>query len=394
MCSATTRVILPEPSEELKCVSTELAEIISAAIRRDGPIPFSEYMEMALYQPALGYYSAGLKKFGEGGDFVTAPQMGDVFARCLAKQIEQIGDHLDDYEIVEAGAGSGVLAADLLMALEHSHPPERYSILERSAHLRQVQKDTLSHAVPGWVDRIRWLGTPPADTWQGIFLANEVIDALTVERFCIEENGISQLLVGAGNAGFEWHRRAFSPQVQKRLDATLGDLVASLPKDYCSEINIHLPAWLEAVTASLDSGAALFIDYGYPRHEYYLPQRSDGTLVCHYQQRVHDDPFLWPGLTDISASVDFTALAEAADHCALEVSGYTTQAMFLLACGLEEIMAGFQSLSAREQLLKNNEVRRLTLPGEMGERFQVMVLGRALDFDLRGFSLSDLRHRL
>lgn len=398
MCSANSHDILPEPPEELKSVSEELAKTIRAKIKLNGPIPFSEYMEMALYEPGLGYYSAGLQKFGEGGDFVTAPQLGNVFARCLAKQIEQLADGLGQYEIVEAGAGSGILAADLLKALQENHPPTRYRILERSAHLRQVQKETLKKQLPQWMDRISWLDEPPADDWQGVFLANEVLDALTVERFCLDTNGLKQMQVIDVPGGFEWFKGSCPEKMEKRIQAVLAGLEYEHTSGYCSELNAHLPAWLQAVTASLKKGAALFIDYGYTRRDYYLPQRRDGTLICHYQHRVHDDPFSWPGLTDISASVDFTGLAEAADQCGLEVSGYTTQALFLLACGLDSILAEFEFLSERDRLKMNNQVRRLTLPGEMGERFQVMALSRGLDQglseNLQGFCITDLCHRL
>ena len=398
MCSATPRNILPEPPEELKCVSAELATAIRAKIARKGPIPFSEYMEMALYEPGLGYYSAGLQKFGEGGDFVTAPQLGNIFARCLAQQIEQVGNELSQYEIIEAGAGSGILAADLLKALQENHPPLRYRILERSAHLRQVQKETLELSVPQWMDRISWLDEPPDDGWQGVFLANEVLDALTVERFCIETDGIRQLQVTDSNDGFGWFKGPCPQRMQEQIQAMLSTLEHKPATGYCSELNTSLPAWLQAVTASLQKGVALFIDYGYTRRDYYLPQRCDGTLICHYRHLAHNDPFKWPGLTDISASVDFTALAEAADFCGLEVSGYTTQAMFLLACGLDKVLAESGLLAETERLAMNNQVRRLTLPGEMGERFQVMALSRGLDedfcSDLRGFSLTDLRYRL
>ena len=384
MCSASSRNILPEPPEELKLLSAKLATAIRAKIDLNGPIPFSEYMEMALYEPGLGYYSAGLQKFGEGGDFVTAPQLGDVFARCLAKQIAQIGsglmeDNAGQYEIIEAGAGSGILAADLLKALHESCPPTRYRILERSAHLRQVQKETLSRCVPQWMDKISWLDTPPEKTWQGVFVANEVLDALTVERFCLEGDDIMQLQVTHGPDGFDWFKGRCPPGMQAQIQTILSGLGQQPAMGYRSELNTSLPAWLQAVTASLQRGVALFIDYGYTRRDYYLPQRIDGTLICHYQQRAHDDPFNWPGLTDISASVDFTALAEAADFCALDVSAYTTQAMFLLACGLDEVLAESELLPAVERLAINNQVRRLTLPGEMGERFQVMALSRGLE---------------
>jgi SAM-dependent MidA family methyltransferase len=398
MCSANPRNILPEPSPELKSVSAELAGVIRAKIALNGPIPFSQYMEMALYEPGLGYYSAGLKKFGEGGDFVTAPLLGNVFARCLAKQIEQIANEFGEYEIVEAGAGNGMLAADLLRSLQNNHPPVRYRILERSGHLRQVQKETLQQSVPQWMDRISWLDRPPEKNWQGIFLANEVLDALVVERFCVEDDGISQLQVTQGSDGFNWHKGPCPEKMRAQVNNLLEGLSQQPEPGYCSEINTALPGWLKTVTASMQKGVAMLIDYGYSRHHYYLPERRDGTLICHYQQRAHDDPFIWPGLVDISSSVDFTAVAEAADICGLEVSGYTTQAMFLLASGIEELLAEFESLSEHERLEMNNQVRRLTLPGEMGERFQVMALCRGLPEEfcenLRGFSLRDLRHRL
>mgnify|MGYP001546885133 CR=1 FL=1 len=390
--------ILPEPPEELKHLSMELAKRIRDEIEKAGPVPFSRYMEMALYEPGLGYYSAGLRKFGEGGDFVTAPQLGNVFARCVAKQIEQVGAELGHYEIIEAGAGSGILAADLLMALQDECPPQRYRILERSAHLRQVQKETLEKHVPEWMDRISWLDEPPQKDWQGVFLANEVLDALTVERFCIESDGPRLMQVAWGDDGFEWVKTACPEKIEELIANALSTLDYYPATGYCSEINTSLPAWLQVVTASLQKGLALIIDYGYTRRDYYLPQRNDGTLICHYRHRAHADPFKWPGLTDISASVDFTALAEAADSCGLGVSGYTTQAMFLMACGLDEVLEGLELLPDRERLNLNNQVLRLTLPGEMGERFQVMALDRGLDEeladDLLGFSLGDLCHRL
>jgi len=398
MCSENSANILPEPPQELKYVSDELGGLIRRKITDDGPLPFSRYMEMALYEPGLGYYSAGLQKFGPGGDFVTAPQLGDIFARCLASQISQVAGSLGKYEIVEAGSGTGVLAADLLLALEKQHPPERYRILERSAHLRHIQRETLERLAPHWLDRIEWLDAPPANSWQGVFLANEVLDALTVERFCLTGDGIRQMQVCDGPDGFAWQEGPCPQKLQNQIDNILSTLDELPSAGYCSELNPDLAAWLDAVTTKLSRGMALFIDYGYTRRDYYAPYRRDGTLVCHYRHRVHSDPFQWPGLTDISASVDFTALAEAADDCGLEVCGYTTQAMFLLSSGLDEIMAGFEDLSETERLAMNNQVRSLTLPGEMGERFQVMALGRGLGDklcdSLHGFTNADLRYRL
>jgi SAM-dependent MidA family methyltransferase len=403
MHSENSSNILPEPPEELKSISAELVNTIQTEITESGAMPFSRYMEIVLYEPGLGYYSAGLKKFGKGGDFVTAPLLGNVFARCLAKQVEQIGNNLatdngGGYEIIEAGAGTGMLAADLLKALQEDCPPLRYQILERSAHLRQVQKETLMQLVPEWMDRISWLDELPEQDWQGVFLANEVLDALTVERFGVEEDGISQMLVRFGPDGFEWFRGPCPPSMEEKILDIFSRLETRPAAGYRSELNTGLPAWLSAVTDRLTKGAALFVDYGYTQREYYRPKRSDGTLICHYQHRAHADPFSWPGLTDISTSVNFTALAEAADDCGLEVSGYTTQAMFLLSCGLSSLLHEFESLPEKERLMMNNQVRRLTLPAEMGERFQVMALSRGLAEssaeNLLGFQLADLRHRL
>lgn len=398
MCAEASPDILPEPPHKLKRVSDELTSLIRREIARNGPLPFSDYMEMALYEPGLGYYSAGLQKFGPGGDFVTAPQLGDVFARCLATQVSQVAESIGEYEIIEAGAGTGILAADLLLALEAQTPPIRYRILERSAHLRQVQLETLTERAPHWLDRVAWLDTPPEKPWQGVLLANEVLDALTVERFCITADGLRLLQVEDGPDGFAWHEGTCPPELRQKIEGLLASLDEQPGMGFCSELNPDMTAWLDAVSSKLDRGLALFIDYGYTRRDYYAPYRNGGTLVCHYRHRVHSDPFQWPGLTDISASVDFTALAEAADDCKLDVCGYTTQAMFLLSSGLDAIMADFASLAEAERLDMNNQVRRLTLPGEMGERFQVMALGRGLDeqlcAELRGFTAADLRYRL
>jgi len=398
MCAETTRLILPEPPAELKQLSNELTRKIRQKIINEGPIAFSDYMEMALYTPGLGYYSAGLQKFGSGGDFITAPQLGNLFALCLARQIEQVAAELQNYTIMEAGAGSGLLAADLLSALESNCPPQQYLILERSAHLRQVQKETLQQQVPQWMDRIEWLDQPPQETWQGVFLANEVLDALTVERFCMADGKVLQLRVAVKDEGFEWQPADCPENLALRVCQLTESLDQPLPGGYRSEINMSMTAWVQAVSQSMQKGLALFIDYGYTRQQYYQPQRFDGTLICYYQHRAHDDPFSWPGLTDLSASVDFTALAEAADACDLDVSGYTGQAMFLLGCGLEQIAEPFADLPTVEQLKKNNEIRKLTLPGEMGERFQVMAISRGIDEtvseNLCGFAFADWRNRL
>lgn len=400
------RTILPEPPDELKRLSDTLSARIRAEIRRDGMMPFSRFMDRALYEPGLGYYSAGLHKLGASGDFVTAPELGSLFAGCLARQVAEAADELGAFDILEIGAGSGRLAADLLQALPDRSLPARYLILETSADLRQVQKERLAGTEPAWLDLVTWLDAPPAADWRGVLIANEVIDALAVERFEAGENGIGQLCVTERDGGFGWARRAAPPALEAAVRNLESDLGRSFSPGYRSEIHLQLPAWLDTLTARMERGLALFIDYGYPRREYYLPERADGTVMCHYRHRAHDDVFFWPGLQDITAWVDFTALAEAADACALEVAGYASQAMFLLGCGLDQVLAAQAEASGDGGLALHAEARQLTMPGMMGERFQVMGLcrgmGRSRNLDsaagedrpMRGFSLQDLRHRL
>jgi SAM-dependent MidA family methyltransferase len=392
------RDILPEPPDELKQLSATLSERIHGEISREGMIPFSRYMEMALYEPGLGYYSAGLHKFGDAGDFTTAPELGSLFAACLSRQVAELAGYLGGYDVLEVGAGSGRLAAGLLTSLDSGRLPRRYRILERSADLRKVQEELISSAAPELLHRVEWLDRPPEDDWSGVLIANEVIDALAVERFELASGELQQLCVKTGEGGFDWTTRPAPPALQaavKKLGADQAPgFMTDLTDGYRSEICLQLAPWLEALTARMARGLALFIDYGYPRSEYYSPERVDGTLMCHYRHRAHDDVFFWPGLQDITAWVDFTALAEASLDCGLELEGYSTQAMFLLGCGLEEAMAEILARRPDAAPELGAEARQLTMPGMMGERFQVMGLGRGIGQPLRGFSLQDLRHRL
>jgi SAM-dependent MidA family methyltransferase len=390
-----SRVILPEPPAELKQLSVALSERLRADIAADGPLSFAVFMDRALYEPGLGYYSAGLHKLGQSGDFVTAPELGELFAACLAHQVGELAPALQPYDILEVGAGTGKLAVDLLRALPPERSPERYFILETSADLRRVQREHIAAHAPGWMDRVAWLEEPPASAWRGVLIANEVIDALAAERFRISAEGVEQICVTVRGAAFDWAFRPAPVELEKAVRQVESELGRALPFGYRSEVRPRLPAWLGAMTARLHTGLALFVDYGYPRREYYLPERTDGTLMCHYRHRAHDDALFWPGLQDITAWVDFTALAEAADDCRLEVVGYNTQAMFLLGCGLEAILAERSDGRTDVGLALNAEARQLTLPGIMGERFQVMGLARNLEAEsLAGFSLQDLRYRL
>ena len=390
-----SRAILPEPPAELKQLSNSLSALLRAEITRSGPIPFANFMDRALYEPGLGYYSAGLHKLGESGDFVTAPELGSLFAACVASQVTELAGMLPRYDILEVGAGTGKMAVNLLQSLPAERLPARYLILETSADLRRVQRERITTDAPGWLDRVTWLDQPPSAGWQGLLIANEVIDALPTERFRIHPEGVEQMCVTTREGGFDWAFRSAPVELERSVRQLESDLGRPLAVGYRSEIRPRLTPWLEAMTTHLQRGLALFVDYGYPRREYYLPERVDGTLMCHYRHRAHDDVFFWPGLQDITAWVDFTALAESADACGLEVVGYSTQAMFLLGCGLDTLLAERSRLTTDDGMALNAEARQLTLPGMMGERFQVMGLARNLELGpLAGFSLQDLRYRL
>jgi SAM-dependent MidA family methyltransferase len=395
----TVALDLPELTADEAAHSERLAACIAAAIDRAGGwLPFAEFMRMALYEPGLGYYSAGARKFGAAGDFVTAPEVAPVFSRCLAVQcaevLRELGPHA---ELLELGAGSGVMACDLLLELERRHAlPSRYSILDVSADLRERQRAGLTAAAPHLLERVRWLDRLPAEPFDGLIVANEVLDALVVERFVVRGPRVMALGVAhdAASGGLRFVERPADSRLEqavRRLEAELG---RPLPDDYVSEINPGLDAWLETLAASLRRGVLLFIDYGLPRREYYAAERSRGTLLCHFRHRFHEDALARVGLQDITAWVDFTAVAEAAQAAGLDVAGYTTQAHFLIGCGLEEFVAHVVDLGLVERVNVSRQAMVLTLPGEMGERFKVIALAKGYDASLRGFGVRDLRHTL
>jgi SAM-dependent MidA family methyltransferase len=274
------RNILPEPPTELKQLSAGLSARIRAEIEASGPMPFSRYMDLALYAPGLGYYSAGLHKLGASGDFVTAPELGGLFAACLARQVSQVASMLGIYDVLEVGAGSGKLAADLLRCLPRECSPAQYLILETSADLRRVQHDRIAAEAPGWLERVAWLDQPPSGAWRGVLLANEVVDALAAERFRVSAGEIEQMCVTLQGSALEWDLRPAPADLATAVRHIESSLGRPFPDGYRSEVRPQLAAWLDAMTGSLQQGLALVIDYGYPRREYYLPERSDGTLMC------------------------------------------------------------------------------------------------------------------
>jgi SAM-dependent MidA family methyltransferase len=386
---------LPAPEPDAAAHSERLQQAIRAEMaQRGGAVPFSRFMELALYAPGLGYYAAGARKFGAAGDFVTAPELSPLFGRCIARQCREVLARTGG-NVLEFGAGSGAMAADVLAELERLQAlPERYCILEPSPDLRQRQRQRIAERVPHLQQRVQWLDRLPEPGFRGVVLANEVLDAMPVERFCIGDHGVEASYVS-------WHEGRATAEFRP-AEPALADAVANLQRSlsepltagYVSEINPMLGPWLGALGDCLAEGLVLLIDYGYPRREYYHPQRDGGTLLCHYRHRAHDDPLVLIGLQDITASVDFTAVAEAALDAGLAVAGYTTQAHFLIGSGLDQLVADSDATDMRAHLELARQVKLLTLPGEMGERFKVMALTKNFEHPLAAFAVRDLRGRL
>jgi SAM-dependent MidA family methyltransferase len=369
------------------------ASVGAAIAARGGWLPFDEYLQRVLYAPGLGYYSAGAQKFGAAGDFTTAPELSPLFGRCLARAAAPIVGATGG-DVLEFGAGSGRLAATLLPALAAlGATPRRYLILEVSAELRARQQVLLGGLPAALGARVDWLDRPPAAPLSGVVLANEVADALPFGCFAIRAAGPVARGVALDAAGrLAWAEAPADAGLCAELARVEADIGAALPEGYVSELCPAAGAWIRTIAATLGQGAALLIDYGVGRREYYHAARSGGTLRCHYRHRAHSDPFLHPGMQDITAWVDFTRLAEAAVDSGLEVAGYCTQAAFLLGNDIEaDIAAG---ADARTRARIGGEARQLLLPGEMGETFKVMALTRDWDAGVGGFGLQDLRRLL
>lgn len=391
---------LPPPDEGARRHSAEVRDAVLRAVEAAGGwLSFEDYMDLVLYGPGLGYYSAGAHKLGPGGDFTTAPEISAVFSRCLARfcapALEALG-HADSV-ILEVGGGSGVMAAELLNELGRLDTlPGAYLLLEVSPDLRERQQTTIAERAPDHYHRVSWLERLPAPPVTGIVIANEVMDAFPVIRFERLPSGWAECGVGRDETGALVDvPRPASQALAESLEALERVLPAPLPPGYRSELNRRLGPWVSSLAGCLRQGCMLLIDYGLARHEYYHPERGTGTLICHYRHRAHEDPYLWPGLQDITAWVDFTAVAEAAEGAGWVLGGYTTQANFLMDTDLEQVVASLDSDEVSTHYRLAQEVKRLMLPSEMGERFKAMALTRGLDDPaLRGFRMRDLRGRL
>ncbi len=387
---------MPMPGPDAQAHSERLIQLIQQQIAAaGGALPFDQYMESALYAPGLGYYTAGARKFGEAGDFITAPESSPLFAGCLAHQCQQVLEQLHGGSLLEVGAGSGIMAADLLLALERlSMLPDHYLILELSPDLKKRQHETLSHKAAHLLPLVTWVDTLPGPGFRGVVVANELLDAMPVSRFRLDNGVLFEQAV-------RWQNEKFSPDwvapVTDGLVAAVEPvlkLLGSDVDDFESEVNLRLDPWLNALGEMVTAGAVILIDYGHPRGEYYHPQRSRGTLMCYYRHRAHDNPYAVPGLQDITAHVDFTAVAEAGLRAGFSLAGYTTQAYFLMATGLDQLMAQSDPSDVKAHMVLAQGVKRLTLPSEMGEQFKVIGFSKGLDVALQGFSMRDFCERL
>ncbi len=384
---------LPTPDEASRLHSKRVqSHIITEIAKCGGRIPFSRFMELALYAPGLGYYSAGNQKFGEAGDFITAPEISPLFSRALATQISQILTSLPNGTLLEFGAGQGTMAADIMLELERIHRlPESYQILEISADLQQRQQQTIQEKVPHLVSHFKWIDRLPAEPFNGVIVANELLDAMPVNRFVVNDGKAAEIQVIWNGQTFDTEAGSFqSAAAAAAINQLINDY--QLADGYSSEINNHGTQWIKSMAANMNQGAMILIDYGFPQHEYYHPQRNSGTIMCHFRHRSHPNPLILPGIQDITAHVDFTAMATAAVESGLEVRGYTSQASFLLGCGITQLIA--TEMSLQQATTVNQAVLKLTSPSEMGELFKVLILGKGIRVPLIGTSIRDDRSRL
>lgn len=368
---------MPSSLEKIK---DSLQHKITSQIKQKGAISFAEFMQMALYEPGLGYYSAGLFKFGASGDFITSSELGSLFAQCHAHCFAEVIKQLDHPVILELGAGSGVFCADVLQALEQLDClPETYWIMEVSADLQQVQQQRIEQLSPSLAQRVQWLEQPPTVGFEGIIYANEVLDALPVEVFKKINDQYMRLMLEDvdGHLSESWQ------EFPEALRLQLEQKELELAQEYRSEFTPNIEAWFQSITSSFEKGVVLMVDYGYGRNTYYHPQRLNGTLVCHKRHQANFNPYQDVGLQDITAFVDFTSVAEAMEGVGLAVGGFTTQADFLMGNGIDQLLNPDGDYEAYYK--KATELKKLVMPDEMGEKFMVIMASKDLSAEIPGF---------
>lgn len=376
----------PDAADHGQRVERHLRETL---VQAGGWLPFSTWMAQALYAPGLGYYAAGAHKLGV--DFTTAPELSPLFGATLARSVAAVlresvnPEHSPSPAILEFGAGTGALAESVLDALDALGIDASYDILEVSADLRERQQQRLAR----FAGCVRWLDALP-HAFTGCVLANEVMDAMPATLFCWSDDGrVLERGVSLRDERFVWEDRTASAE----LDAAVRSRMPALP-GYVSEINLQAEAWVTQMGQWLTRGAALLVDYGFPQAEYYHPQRAGGTVMCHFRRLAHGDPLVLAGLQDITAHVDFTALADAALAGGLDVLGYTSQQRFLIEAGLPALLGSLDPTDAVTYAKTVGPVQTLVSEAEMGELFKVLCIGRGLDHAPVGFGRGDRRHRL
>ncbi|MFI4962323.1 MAG: class I SAM-dependent methyltransferase [Legionellales bacterium] len=368
-----------------------LLHILQSRLAQKQDIPFVDFMQLALYDPTAGYYSSGLPKIGGTGDFITAPELTPLFGKTIANQCLQITTQLETPILFEYGAGTGRLCIDILSHLEHLKAlPKTYYILEVSANLRHRQQERILQEIPHLANTVEWLDAWPKTPFNGVILANEVLDAMPVHRFMYTHQGIMESYIGLDDRGDLIER--FKPSENQELVTYIKNHLPLETAPYLSEANLFLDDWMRNNYQMLHQGAVFLIDYGFPRQEYYHPDRNQGTLMCHYQHQAHTNPLLHPGEQDITAHVDFTHVAEAGYEAGFHIAGYTNQASFLLSNGLLDLINELDD--ERRRFKANQAIKQLVQPSEMGELFKVIALTKNMEIDLNGFQLQDKRASL
>ena len=389
---------LPKPDAASLKHSEQVADHIRGVIRDNGgTIGFAEFMHNALYASGLGYYVAGASKFGAAGDFVTAPEVSPIFSRILARQAAGVlrqFDRAEDRNVLELGAGSGALAVAMLGKLEELDSlPERYFILDVSADLSERQAAKIKKNMPNYFERVVWLSAFP-ESFCGVVIANEVVDALPVERFSKSNNVIHRQSVTCSTEGFAWQSEPAPDVLCHAIESIENSLGCRLPDNYISEISLGVCEWVADLANRISRGFCFVFDYGVSQREYYAADRCDGWLRCHFRHHAHSDPLVYPGIQDLTAWVDFTRLAQAAFDNGLQVAGYVTQAQFLMHSGLQEELRIMDELPTAAQIELSRQVKVLTLPGEMGEHIKCLGLSKGQIESPRVFEIADRAHAL
>ena len=380
---------LPKLGADATAHSHALLSVITEEISANGGwLSFERLMQLVLYQPTLGYYSGGAQKFGIGGDFVTAPEISPLFAKCVAQQAAQILQETKG-DVLELGAGTGQLAYDLLTELQALNQlPKHYYILEVSEYLRGIQQEKINKLAEHLIEKVIWLDRLP-EAFEGLIFANEVLDALPVSLVKNTIQGLVEVGVRFENAQLVWAEKPINAGALFEYSEAL-----NLPVDYQTEVCLSATGLVNSLSECLHKGAVLLVDYGFGRAEYYHPQRHEGTLMCHFQHYAHSDPLINLGLQDVTSHVNFTQIAEAGLAAGCELAGYTNQAYFLINCGLTEILSQTSADDIAQYLPLTTSANKLISPAEMGDLFKVIGLTKNLPIDLIGFATGDKTHML